>query len=172
MSTSEARHIIAKLHRKYIRLRLLELFCISIAPAILLVGILHQVGAAPPIKIVFSSLSAVIGFTFLYLYSGLRKSTSHHTVRYLHARFPELQYSADLLVEPAGNLTSLQTLQLEKVVAAFTGLLPRVRIPHRLGRASIVLVVSVAATWIMLAVDGVSLRGQSTRQLSTRRLML
>lgn len=164
MSTQEAHHIIVKLHRKYIQFRLLEHICLSLSPTILLLGILHQLGAPSQIKIVAPALTAVACFILLYFYSGLRRSTTHQTVRYLHEHFPQLQYSADLLVEDNQNLSSLQSLQLEKVAAAFNGLLPHVRIPHRLGRASIVLTLSIALGLLMLAVDGSSLRNESRQR--------
>ncbi|WP_089684135.1 hypothetical protein [Catalinimonas alkaloidigena] len=97
-------------------------------------------------------LTALLFVIGLIIRRGLRLSP-HEIARYLNQRYPTLESSAELLLQPDEHLPLLARLQRERVATRLSTLEHDLRPPHRLGRAGGVfaLLVGLAlAVWFLV----------------------
>src|SRR6185437_7861277 len=105
---------IARLRRTWIGYRMLNTLLLAVAIALLLGGLCHYLFAA-------SFWRVLIWFAVIIIIFFVRKpwELSEEAVSsFLNAAYPELEESAELVLKPAGNLTLLQRLQLDKIEQA------------------------------------------------------
>ena len=90
---------------------------------------------------VTGSISAFAGIRWQNLF-GI---TDKDLATYLNRNYPILRESADLLLMKQEELTRLQELQRLRTISQFHEIYPSIKLPHRMGRAVVVFVFSVAA---------------------------
>ncbi|MBX2965880.1 MAG: hypothetical protein KF845_07020 [Cyclobacteriaceae bacterium] len=138
----KGKKIIATLTLRYRLIRLLEISVLAIASGLLTYTVLGF----------FSSFSVAIGlgvgvtlFVFFtrFYFLKLHRVSTKNIAYYLNTRYPQLQASADILLQPEENLTTLQKLQLNRVDFWLQQVQSTIRFPNRIVLAVELLFVSV-----------------------------
>ena len=133
-----------QIKRKYQWIRGTEIFLWSMAIAVLAFFLLALFSIPSFIPIlaatVFFVTTAFIGSGYVKLFNTREKDLA----LYLNKHYPTLQESADLLLVNDQNLTALQQLQKRRVMQQFEKIYPGIKLPHHLGRATIIFVISIA----------------------------
>lgn len=154
-------YYLRRLKSRYLLLRIGEILLCALGGALLIFGVTLLLATPSIVKILLSvSVGSAIA---IYLFTKFRLHNVNvcRISSFLNRRYPELEESADLLIRDASELPPLQQLQQHRVAEKFNALYPLVRIPHRLGRASLLFAACAAATLIMSFVADDLVRGES-----------
>lgn len=144
MSAKEARYYLQQTKRKYISLRLIEIFFGAAALFFLtwIVALLTKVGY--PTSLLIPILVSVVYFGIRSFQLNVFRIRENSLVHYINDRYPQMEESTDLILADDQQLTSLQLLQKQRSMQHFEILYPKIKFPHHLGRALILFTVSVA----------------------------
>lgn len=109
------------------------------------------------VKPEFTGLTTVLSFTIawvtLFLAFRLHKISSGLLVSYINMTYPQLQESADLLLKDTNSLTTLERIQLSKTLQQLDDLIPKINVPHHIGRAALALIASGIIVLVFAALD-------------------
>ena len=143
MSLEKAPYPFTQMKHKYLWLRGTEILLWSLAIGLLSFYLLKLFTTSflvtTTLACLLGCISAVLGSRYVRIFSTKEKDLA----RYLNRRYPELEESADLLLQKDEVLTSLQLLQKVKTVQRFEQLYPTIKFPHHIGRAASIFVVSM-----------------------------
>lgn len=112
MLKTEGQNWIHKIRTRWITLYLLSVFAISLAVALVVSAILMYAFVISPLIL---AVIFVVIFAILVLLKPIWRTTSKDFSRYLNNKYPQLEDSADLLIENPINLSLLQQLQRNKI---------------------------------------------------------
>jgi len=133
MSLDDARYYLDRTRRRYLLVRVTELFLGAVAIAFLVLSILQMT----PAKGLWPMLTAVgSGLTFFILRSiQLRvfRITNAGVASYLNRNYPVLEEGADLILKEDEGLTSIQQLQKTRSVQQLASLYPSIKLPGNMG---------------------------------------
>lgn len=135
--------------RRYMFVRSVEILMLSVAVALLIYFSTKLVTSS---NIVAGFVAAAVGLIVAYLLSqrlNLFDLNERRLALYLNRKYPRLQESADLLLKSEDELSPLQQLQKKSTLQRIEEIYPTIKLPHKAGRASIALVLSIV-TSIML----------------------
>lgn len=160
MSTS--RSFLHELKRSYLFLQGLEIFLLSLSFSLLSFSLLRLI-----IPLVILQIAVpVLLFTSIILISiykrGLSKLELHHVASYLSSLYPSLQESTDLLVKDSHSLTNLQALQRARVEKEFELLKNDLKLPHRLGATSLLLLISLMSSLLFYLAEPIYSTSEET----------
>jgi len=119
MLKTEGRNWIHSLRMKWITLHLVRTFAISLAIALVVSAI--SVYALHISAFVFAIIFPVVFLIALFT-NPLWKTTDKDFSRYVNNKYPELEESADLLLQNPADLSLLQQLQLAKIENRIPGI--------------------------------------------------
>jgi hypothetical protein len=145
MSTEQARYYLTSLKNRYTLLRITEIILISVGVAMLAFTISGFFIVSGVVKLsiaMFSGLTLVVlrGFQ-----KNLHRISNYNFVQFVNMRYPDLQESADLLLQKENELTDLQHLQKKKVLQEFEKIYPTIKLPNQIGQAIGIFLVCVTA---------------------------
>src|SRR5688572_18459128 len=141
-------YYLTKLKRKYLMLRLTEILIFAFSVACVVYGLCLIFHFSGVVRLIASMLAGGLIFIIRYHSLKLGRLTESRLLAYINHRYPEMEQSADLLIADQDNLTSLQEIQRERAALYFRQVYPIITLPHQLGKAVIVLGVSLIATFI------------------------
>jgi hypothetical protein len=133
-----------QMKRKYQWIRAIEIFLWSFAIAVLLFFVLRLISIPPVIPPVAAVTVFVISAFIASRYVGFFNTREKDLALYLNRHYAALQESADLLLVHDGKLTPLQQLQKRRVIQQFEKIYPNIKLPHHLGRAATILLLSIS----------------------------
>lgn len=139
---------IKKIKRKYLFVRGSEVMLWSLAAALLAFFIMTTLSDFLLPGLVAAGLGLIVA------YSASRRMRlfgldEKRIALYLNRRYPRLQESADLLLKREEDLSLLQMLQRNQALQTMEEIYPTIKVPHHVGRASIALVISIAAGMLL-----------------------
>ncbi len=144
MSTS--RSFLHELKRRYLVLQGLEIFLLGFSLSLLCYSLLRLLSPLVSLQIGVSFLFFT-GIILISIYKrGLNRLELEHVASYLSSLYPSLQESTDLLVKDSHSLTNLQALQRARVEKEFELLKNDLKLPHRLGATSLLLLFSLVSS--------------------------
>lgn len=150
MSETRVNHSIQVLKRRYRFYRLAESALFAVATGMLLATILHFSSDNLTLKISLISASVLISFITRVLLLKLFSLKNEQFTSYLNTQYPQLEHSADLLLQNPDSLQGLAQLQAQKITERFQQLFPEIKLPHRLpqsaGSVAIALIFYLALT--------------------------
>ena len=132
-----------KIKRRYQFVRGGEIMLWSIAIALLVFFLGRYLSG---MNIAAGLIAVTIGSIVGYILSQrihLLKLNEKHLAFYLNRRYPKLQDSADLLLTEADELSLLQHLQRNVALRNLEEIHPTIKLPHKVGSASIALAASI-----------------------------
>ncbi len=132
MSETRVNHSIQLLKRRYQFYRLVESALFAVATGILAASILHVSSDKLILKISLISASVLTAFIARVLFLKLFSLKDEQFTSYLNTHYPQLEYSADLLLQNPNILRGLAQLQVQKITERFHQLFPEIKLPHRL----------------------------------------
>lgn len=137
MTPTEAHIKLDTLRRRYLLLRWTE--TILMAGAITLLTSSLAKGEITTVWL--AGLCAVFAVSVLIIARHLKLFTisNRDLTAYLNQQYPDFKDSADLLTQPAKNLTTLQQIQRLQSVATLDLIYPQVKLPHRIPVAALLL---------------------------------
>ncbi|HQQ83172.1 MAG TPA: hypothetical protein PK059_08255 [Cyclobacteriaceae bacterium] len=137
MTPTEAHIKLDTLRRRYLLLRWTE--TILMAGAITLLTSSLAKGEITTVWL--AGLCAVFAVSVLIIARHLKLFTisNRDLTAYLNQQYPDFKDSADLLTQPAKNLTTLQQIQQLQSVATLDLIYPQVKLPHRIPVAALLL---------------------------------
>ena len=123
-------HIVLNSRRKWIAIKLLEIFFLLSMASVLVFGILHWLG----FDLLKWGLIATIMIVGLFVsYFLIRKEiTERNVLRLFNQQYPELENSAELLLNGNGSLSLIEKLQQNKVYSKLVSVNPHLETKHRL----------------------------------------
>lgn len=138
----EARYQLNQLRRKYLLLRMTEIFLLSTGVAFLIdsmvgIGIVDKY----TLRLSLSISAGIATFIAQFLYHKLNRLSDSSFARFLNQHFPSLKESADLMLLEEDQLTSLQLIQKQKTIEQFNHIFPTIKLPHHVFRSLVVFVV-------------------------------
>jgi hypothetical protein len=143
MSLHEAHDRIQKLKRRYLLVRSLEIILYAIAAFLLTFAITGLFTAQGEWKI---GLGLVIGMVVAaerVVHYKLLTLNHSAFIQFLNQHYPQLEESADLLIENNTTLNSLQQLQLKKILNTFNSLYPEIKLPNSITQSVLVFTAGV-----------------------------
>ena len=150
MSETRVSHSIQVLKRRYQFYRLAESALFAVATGMLLATILHFSTNNLVLKISLVSASVLLVFAARVIFLKLISIQNEQFTSYLNAQYPQLEHSADLLLQNPDALHELAQLQVQKITGRFHQLFPEIKLPHRLpqsaGSVAIALIFYVVLT--------------------------
>jgi hypothetical protein len=149
MSKTPVNHSIQLLKRRYQIYRLIESALFAVATGILAASILHVCSNKPVLKISLIIASMLIAFLIRIIHLKLFSLEDEQFTSYLNAQYPQLEHSADLLLENPNNLHGLAQLQVQRITERFHLLFPQIKLPHLLPQ-SVISVVVVSMLYLAL----------------------
>jgi hypothetical protein len=144
-----ALYYLQRLKRKYLILRSGEILLFAVGIALLLFGILTITGIPFTISLLLSLAGILTLVVTRYASLKLHHLDDHRVVAFINRQYPTLQQSTDLLVKDNSELTSLQRLQKEKVIAEFTAIYPEIRFPNHVLKAGLFFLFSLISTILL-----------------------
>lgn len=137
--------ILKALTQRYRLLRLTESTLIFFGAGLTSFSIVRLIAPAT----VAIAAAAILGVTALVLSQGKRvdwwKINQVHLASFLNNTFPALQNSCDLLITPTDTSSPLELIQRQRVATALADIQQKVKLPHFIPAATIVLLVGVFA---------------------------
>ncbi|NOS91782.1 MAG: hypothetical protein HOP30_07655 [Cyclobacteriaceae bacterium] len=150
MSETRVNHSIQLLKRRYQLYRLAESALFAVATGMLAATILHISSDNQTLKISLISASVLISFITRVLLLKLFSLKDEQFTSYLNTQYPQLEHSADLLLQNPDSLQGLAQLQTQKITEHFHQLFPKIKLPNLLpqsaGSVVIALLLYVALT--------------------------
>ncbi len=150
MSETRVNHSIQVLKRRYRLYRLAESALFAVATGMLLATILYFSSDNLVLKISLISASILIVFMVRVVFLKLFSLQDEQFTSYLNSQYPQLEHSADLLLQNQDALHGLAQLQVQKITGRFEELFPEIKLPHRLpqsaGSVAIALIFYLALT--------------------------
>ncbi len=143
-------HSIQVLKRRYQLYRLAESALFAFATGMLLATILYFSSDNLILKTSLVSASVLIVFVARVVFLKLFSLQDEQFTSYLNSHYPQLEHSADLLLQNQDALHGLAQLQVQKITGRFQELFPEIKLPHRLpqsaGSVAIALIFYLALT--------------------------
>ncbi len=142
--------ILSELKRRYIFVRLLETFFLSIAAAIILFTLFLILRAELILQITGASAGFIGTFLFRFFQLRLNSVSENEIAKYLNAHYPELKASTDLLLlddQRLSQLVQLQQFQTEKNLTAAS---QKIRFPNY---AAIAFIAALVAAGLCIVVQ-------------------
>lgn len=136
MSETRVKHSIQILKRRYQLYRLAESALFAVAAGMLLAAILHFSSDNLVLKTSLISASVLIAFVARVVFLKLFSLQDEQFTSYLNAQYPQLEHSADLLLQNQDALHGLAQLQSQKITGRFQQLFPEIKLPHRLPQSA------------------------------------
>lgn len=150
MSETRVNHSIQVLKRRYQLYRLAESALFAVATGMLLATILYFSSDNLILKTSLVSASVLIVFVARVVFLKLFSLQDEQFTSYLNSQYPQLEHSADLLLQNQDELHGLAQLQVKKIRGRFQELFPEIKLPHRLplstGSVAIALIFYLALT--------------------------
>ncbi len=137
MTPTEAHIKLNTLRRRYLLLRWTE--TILLAGAITLLTSSLAKGEITAVWIAGLSVVFVASVLIIARHLKLFNISNRALTAYLNQQYPEFKDSADLLTQPAKNLTTLQQIQQVQSIATLDLIYPQVKLPHRIPVAALLL---------------------------------
>jgi hypothetical protein len=128
---------LTRLRRKYLLLRSGELFLWSIAAALITASVLRLFAVPSILQVILAFLSGGVTFVVRLLKLRLHHIDDRRIIRFIDQRYPELEFSSDLLLKEDHSLTTLQRIQKERTITHFNTVYPAIRLPHNLRQATL-----------------------------------
>ncbi len=142
MSRGKAPYHFLRMKRKFQLLRSIEILLWSLAMGVVcfyLFQFLPTHSLIPLIcAIVITAGVFIVGAQKLQVFNIKEEDLAI----YMNRAYPQLEESADLLLQGDKNLSSLQQLQKAKITRQFESIYPTIKLPHHIGRAAGVFVLS------------------------------
>lgn len=150
MTGREATYQLKKLALKIKATRTIEILSVSTGLSGLAFALVRLTTTLPYLP----EATAIVVFAAVLIQRIIRTNTfswdEMQVALFLSRNFPELKDSTDLLV--AGKtLTTLETIQRERVLSTIGAIVPKVKIPNRLMQGAMILIVGVVAWWLLPA---------------------
>jgi hypothetical protein len=80
---------------------------------------------------------------------GIFDTNEQKIAVYLNRTYPNLEESADLLMQTHGTLSQLQLLQRKRIEEQIQQILPSIKLPHHLGKAFLALAISAGVSLLL-----------------------
>ncbi len=136
MSWENAKYRFEKLKRRYFVIKIVEVTMITVGVTFLLYSILSLFAMQQWIKIFVSACVGIIVFSIQFFNYRLYQLSDKVFILFLNQHYPQLQESADLLLQDEKSLGDLQQIQKLRVVSQFNSIYPKIKLPHHLVRSS------------------------------------
>jgi hypothetical protein len=136
MSHSRVNHSIQILKRQYQIYRLAESVLFAIATGMLAASILYFVSDNLVLKISMIGFSVLIALVGRVIVLKLFTLKDAQFTSYLNSHYPQLEHSADLLLQNPNTLHGLAQLQVQKITVRFQQLFPEIKLPHLLPQST------------------------------------
>ena len=152
--------ILSELKRKYVFVRLIETFFLSVSVAIILFTLFYILRAEFILQITGASAGFIGTFLFRFFQLRLNSVSENEIAKYLNAHYPELKASTDLLLlddQHISQLVQLQQFQTEKNLTAVS---QKIRFPNYAAIAFIAALVA-AGLCIVVQKNQLSLSGNN-----------
>lgn len=143
MSDTEARYYLHRLRRRYQFARLAEVCLLSFSMNLVVFGICNILSLNTIVTYALSIGVGVIFFIIRSLQLKVFKIGEAELVSYMNQHYAQLEESSDLLLRDDGELTSLQQLQKLRNIERFEQLYPTIKLPNKIGQASLFFVLSI-----------------------------
>lgn len=143
--------ILSELKRKYIFVRLIETFFLSVSVAIILFTLFYILRAELILQIIGASAGFIGTFLFRFFQLRLNSVSENEIAKYLNAHYPDLKASTDLLLlddQHVSQLVQLQQLQTERNLTAAS---PKIRFPNYAAIAFIAALVAAGLCFVVQA---------------------
>lgn len=145
---SKSKAILHELKKRYLFLQGLEILLLALSFSLLCFSLLRLLSPLVSLQIGVSLLFFT-GIILISIYKrGLNSLELQHVASYLSSLYPSLQESTDLLVKDSHSLTNLQALQRARVEKEFELLKNDLKLPHRLGATSLLLLISLLSSFL------------------------
>lgn len=95
--------------------------------------------------------AALLTFAFGFFNFRLHRLSSARFISFINQRYPQLEESADLLIKDYASLNPLEHLQRERTIEKFNQVFPLIRLPHHIGRASLIFLASLASVFVLIS---------------------
>jgi hypothetical protein len=146
MENIESKQWILDFKKRWIFFSLSQLILFSISIAILISVLAHHFFRFQ-FQFTFPILAIAV-FAISYLFSNKNKELTA-IVKYLNQRFPELEESSQLILQPKSSLSSLQKLQAQKVSAVLVNMPQPNETAHKLKSGFLVLIAAIAISFLI-----------------------
>ncbi len=136
-----------KIQRQYFLIRLLEVLCLGAAAGIAIFSLAQLAGLKQADTLVLSGTVGVTLFLWQLYRLGLHQLSLQRMASYLNKQHPHLEWSSELLLTPASQLSGLQLLQRQKALSQLEEM-PKPALPNHL--VGSVLLLAVASSLLFL----------------------
>lgn len=137
--------VLSTLKTKMLVLRLAEIVLFALAAGSAMLAILR---AALSLSITSAAIISIITiitvFIGLFFFYGLQNLNEKKVASFLNFNFPGWEFSSELLLQNEEVLAPVELAQRRRIEKQIAALTEEVKVPHRLGAASIVFTVSLA----------------------------
>ncbi len=143
MSTHPSLYFLHRLKQRYKLVRLTEVCLLAFSVNLVVFGISHVLSLETITTYVLSIGAGVLFFMIRSTQLNIFKIGEAELVSYMNQRYPQLEESSDLLLIDDSKLTSLQQLQKLRNIEQFEQLYPNIKLPNKIGQASLIFVLSI-----------------------------
>ncbi len=142
MNETRVNHSILVLKRRYRFYRLAESALFAVATGMLAATILHFSSDNLVLKISLISASVLIVFVARVIFLKLFLLQDEQFTSYLNAQYPQLEHSADLLLQNPDALHGLAQLQVQKIIGRYHQLFPQIKLPNLLPQSAMAVLIA------------------------------
>ncbi|HEY5822766.1 MAG TPA: hypothetical protein VIT44_00280 [Cyclobacteriaceae bacterium] len=139
---SSEKYLLNKLKKRYLTIRVAETLLLAIGCSVLAFSLTNLISSD-----YLSWIVAAVAFTGITTYQiislHLYQFSESRVAVYLNQHYPELEASADLLLNTGTDLTTLQLIQKSQVFNKLQSIESDVKFPHRLLLALIIFVIGI-----------------------------
>ncbi len=144
MSTHPSLYFLHRLKQRYKLVRLTEVCLLAFSVNLVVFGISHALLLETITTYILSIGAGVLFFMIRSIQLNIFKVGEAELVSYMNQRYPQLEESSDLLLMDDSKLTPLQQLQKLRNIEQFEQLYPNIKLPNKIGQASLLFVLSIA----------------------------
>ncbi len=137
-------YFLHRLKQRYTLVRLAEVCLIAFSLNLVVLSISHVFLLKPLTTYILSIGVGVFFFIFRSIQLNIFGIGEAELVSYINKRYPQLEESSDLLLMDDSKLTSLQQLQKQRTIERFEELYPNIKLPNKIGQASLLFALSIA----------------------------
>ncbi len=150
MKIEEVRYQLQRTTRKYLFIRVAEIFIGALALGLVVFAVCRSFTLSLTVSVITAVIAGAICFIAVAIRKEILYVTTDDLIQYINREYPQLEESGDLLARDANDLSALQRLQQIKTIQVFEGLYSEVRLPVKISRAIVLLVISAVITVTLL----------------------
>jgi len=154
MKNTEAIKILTKIRQKWQWLKVFELLLWSLGAGVIIAALL-KISFSPSnaLLIALGGVFTVLFFAIGIERYGVRKIQLQDVARFLNRNYPVLENSAELILTPKQDLTLVAKMQQNKVNDQLQVVAPQVKVPHRLAKSALALLIGVGLALALFSVN-------------------